>query len=523
MHQPPLTQSHKQLNHLIQERLNRRFQNNQDLMSTFGKYPTLSQFEQFAQFEPNREFRRVEQTFSQPRITRTTLEPSNSNKGISQDQLQQSISIPATYNNANEYSFVVSNERTEMKRELQPVLIPKDESSQRFPVWINKTESHQNGQTRHNGDPYVPQNRVSYKLANLIKVKTTESVENMDETETGTPINNRVSSPLSHAISVQFQNQKGVADQLNYENKRLNSQNHNLQEEIGNQGNDKQKLQSEISGLKTERNELEILLKNIMEHIQTNDRNELIPKIKALKAKVLFSENRQIFLSTEKKQLEIKFEKTSQENAKLTDLIKSQENKKDQEIDQLRFKGDDLQTRFNQFIATIKTKGMFSEMDLLELPVESSFENKQIQQEIETLKKNLIDKEHDYFVRENDLLQKCAALELHLEKLKTDFECVEKNTQMNNVKSSLDKNAHEQTGGISGQGAADGQVAELRDHLRGIKSELDHSKAEISMLANSNRKKVNKIKKLEVRFFESSIRVVFLSSELERLRGKVIG
>lgn len=523
MHQPQLTQSHKQLNHLIQERLNRRFQNNQDLMSTFGKYPTLSQFEQVTHFEPNREFRRVEQTFSQPRITRTTFEPSHSNKGISQDQLRQSISIPVTHNNVNEYSFVVSNERTEMKRDYQPILIAKEESSQRIPVWTNKTENHQNGETRHNGDPYVPQNRVSYKLANLINVKTTESVENMDETETGTPINNRVSSPLSHAISVQFQNQKGVTDQLNLENKRLNSQNDNLQAEIGNQKNDKQKLQNEISGLKTQKNELEILLKNIMEHIETIDRNEIIPKIKALKAKVLFSENRQIFLSTEKKQFEIQFEKTSQENAKLIDLIKSQENKKDQEIDRLRFKGDDLQTRFNQFIATIKTKGMLSEMDLLEFPVESSFENKQLQEEIETLKQNLIDKEHEYFVRENDLLQKYAALELHFEKLKTDFECVEKNTQMNNVKSSLDKVAQEQTVGLSGPGTDVGEVVQLRDHLRGIKSELDHSRGEISMLANSNRKKVNKIKKLEVRFFESSIRVVFLSSELERLRGKVIG
>ena len=111
------TQGVKQMNYLIQQRLNKRFENNSDLMYTFQKY-TISPNENLNLHSEQKQHTRIlqESDFVPTSYMIPTSSPDRYSKIQPDEQIRQSITIPLNYNPVNDYSFVLLEARYSKSR-----------------------------------------------------------------------------------------------------------------------------------------------------------------------------------------------------------------------------------------------------------------------------------------------------------------------------------------------------------------------------------------------------------------------
>jgi hypothetical protein len=365
--------------------------------------------------------------------------------------------------------------------------------------------------------PPVVVEPIRQPLSKIIHVTSTESID---------PVPLSYNPPRSILKTARGTSSPVKVERLGTDENRdsLRTENDKLAVNLSTLVEENRRLQGNLARLTKEKETAETSMREVITFLNVKDLGSVISRLTQLTSDLAYSEGRQVALSEEKKSLEVELEKERQEIRRLAQELKTQETFKNREIERLTDKGHSLQERIERLFASIRTKKVaeevFDQVTAIELPSEIVEENAKLQAEIDGLKSKLIENEHDYFVRENDLLQKIAALDLHLERMKEEVGAATKQAQMANVRSSLERLPRENRGEAISESETKNtvEVERIKAVLFTTSGDLEKSRNEVYSLTTTLRLRSEELEEQEVKLFEACLRVAFLSSELERLR-----
>lgn len=553
MNYPYSATDRKHLNFLIQERLNKRFSENRELLGYIGgkRIYDHDNLRPVAHAPVSGEYAVRTQTMQNP------YQPVHvySQSAIDHQQIytynepiRQSITIPAHTNTVptKDISLVISDDHGVEERVHLTSLTPPASSNPKTMIGpvtavtvgadivretttiVREYPSQQTEVPRVSiHTPTEVESRTN--LAKTININTDRSADLLPLNVSSAhpkPILKHTTNARQHA-SHSFQqphSQVQTSTIENVQNASKNAQKDDFSVLI----EENKRVIGQLSKAVKERDFMESSLQDILEYLDLQNSSEILPHLKELTSKLSYSEGRQISLSEEKKTLELDLERAREDIKKLTEQLKTQEAHKNREMERLTNKGNVLQERMDRIIASLKTqKPVIVESNgdqivTVELPVEAAEESNKLQAEVESLKAKLVQKEHEYFVKENELLQKSAALEMHYDKLKEEMTAANQHIQMAHLKNSLDKFPKEKHSEELMQAEFDsrygGELERVKSMLRTTTGELEKSRTEASGLVSALKSKSREVEEQEVKLFEACLRVAFLSAEIERLR-----
>lgn len=517
----------RQMNMMIQERLNRRFQNNQDLLTSLGMYPRYAQNEFFMGSEASQPVRSEPVIHENVYVSSPYRPQANTMEYapriLRSDPIRQSITVPATVNPVHDYSVILSNERVVEE------------------VPASKTNFHINADViretttivREYPSPRQDEKKISYRAPVIIeasnpppaKVVTFTTPEVIATPPIQTVVTKSVLRPPMGQSATTITNADPVGSATV---QALKTENEKLQKDLNTLAEENARVNAQFAKVQKERDSMEVQFHEILEYLDVPNSGAILTKLKEYNTKLSFSEGRQISLSEEKKTLELELDNARQEAKKLAQDLKNQEIHKNKEIERLTAKGNAMQDRLDRLIESLRKKkpsdDIIEQITNLELPPESNEEKDRLQNQVKEMQKKLVQREHEFFIKENDLLQKGAALELHLKELREELEKANQHIQMSQLRTSLDrtpkdKRAEEQLAEAEAKYSA--EIERLKSMLRTTSGELEISQTEAQNLANSLKMRTDELQEQEVKLFEACLRVAFLSAELERLRNRL--
>ena len=520
----------KHLNSMIQERLNRRFQNNQELLTTLGMNPRYKQNEFFisSDVSSSREPVRPEPAIHENVYFAAPYRPQASTidyapRIIRSDPIRQSIPIPATLAQANDYSMIISNERV-----VEELPNPKTNFHINADV-IRETTTI----VREYPSPRQEEQRLSVRAPVIIEAANPIPQKvvtfSTPEVTTTPPIQTVVTRsvlrpPINQSTTTVTNVEAGNTAQV----QTLKTENEKLQKDLAILAEENARINAQFAKLQKERDSMETQFHEILEYLDIPNSGAILTKLKEYNTKLSFSEGRQISLSEENKNLELELDNARRDAKKLAQDLKNQEIHKNKEIERLTAKGNAMQVRLDRLIESLRNKKpsdeIIEQITTLDMPSESSEENARLQNQIKELQKKMVQREHEFFIKENDLLQKGATLELHLKEVREELDKANQHIQMSQLRTSLDrapkeKLAEQQLAEAEAKYSAD--IDRLKTMLRTTSGELEKSLSENNNLNSNLKMRTDELQEQEVKLFEACLRVSFLSAELERLRGSL--
>lgn len=516
------SQANKQMNYIIQERLNKRFQDNHDLLNTFGKQPIQAQTNDFhvsieAQTRNNQSTSSKIDTkniqipdqgrylYDQaPRTSADQTKPHipifNNEYGIERD-IQ--ISLPSNQSIIQPQTQIIQPQRSDFSQR------SNNEQTIRQIRYQAETQPQQN---------IVQESQISYHtpLSSVIKVKTTESFDNDSiPTQENTKLNKHYIINSNMPTDCQVKNCV-----------KISSENEQLKNDLNTKKDELLKIITKFDQIDKIKNYLEKMIHEMLELLDVSNSNELFTEIKRLQQIQKSIKPQENPVSLEKNAAEQKIDKLINENKNLIAKLQEQEAIKNSQIERLSAKGNMMQNNLNKLIEKLKNNdGKIVEKEICAEISEGFEENTHLKNEVEALKNKLVDQEQDFYIKENNLLEEISNLEDNIRKYQSDLNASSKHLEMAKLRSSLDhipKDEKQKEKSIlkNGENESDkkGSQGEFKEMIAILMKENEKTKIELVNLTNNLKKSMKKNKKLEIKFFESSLRVVFLSSELERIQ-----